>query len=132
MILYSSWVLLASLVAMAWWPGIALPVFAAALVTRLVHEGIDELRWHVRCDERETLIHLGMWICVHTGTAAMFLWAWLHRYAGLADLPIWMWIGLAFVAVGMTAIGHREVIGYRVRSVAPPRGPSAALDGEPS
>jgi hypothetical protein len=116
MILYASWVLLGSLVLMAWWPGIALPMFIGAFVTRTLHEGIDELRWHVRCTERETLIHLGMWICVHTGTAAMFLWAWVHRYAGLADLPLWIWIGYGVILVAISAIGHREVVGYRTRT----------------
>ncbi len=113
MILYASYVLLGSLVLLAWLPGLALPLFIGAFVTRTLHEGIDELRWHGRCSERETLIHLGMWISVHAGTAALFVWGWFFRYDGIADLPLWMWGGYAAVFVAMSVIGRRELLDYR-------------------
>lgn len=113
MILYASYVLLGSLVLMAWLPGLALPLFVGAWVTRTLHEGIDELRWHGRCTERETLIHLGMWVSVHMGTAAMFGWAWFFRYEGIQSLPFWMYPGFALTVGGMMVIGRRELLDYR-------------------
>jgi hypothetical protein len=120
MILYASWVLLGGLVLAAWAPGLALPLVIGAWLTRTLHEGLDEVKWHGRCSERETLVHLGMWISVHAGTAALFIWAFYFRYRGLGELPVIVWLGFGAVFVAMTWIGQRELVGYREEREARP------------
>lgn len=119
LILYASYVLQASLVLMAWSPWLALPLFVGAWITRTVHEAIDEFHWHLpRCTERESLIHLGMWVTIHAGTTAMFLWGFCYRYEGIVALPtpILVVFGVVFVAMG--AIGRRELFDYGARQPA--------------
>jgi hypothetical protein len=120
LILYASYALQASLVLMAWSPWIALPLFLGAWITRTVHEAIDEFHWHLpRCTEREALIHLGMWITIHAGTTAMFIWGFFYRFEGILGLPkpILVVFGAVFVAMG--AIGRSELFEYTDRKPQP-------------
>lgn len=121
MILYASYALQASLVLMAFSPWLALPLFVGAWITRTVHETIDEIHWHLpRCTERETMIHLGMWITIHAGTTAMFIWGFFYRFAGIFDLPrpVLAIFGAVFLAMG--AIGRSELFDYTDRNAQEP------------
>ena len=95
-----------SLVLMFWSPWIMLPLFIACLITRLVHEFIDELHFHTdRCTPYESTLHLGMWISVFTKTSAMFIWGFFSQYGGLLEMPwyIFVWGALVFGAMGITS-----------------------------
>ena len=114
MILYASWGLQLSLALFAVNRFIALPIFIGSLITRFVHEAIDELKFHVdRCDERETLIHLVMWLTINSGTALVFLWGFFFQYKGFSELPIYHYIlwGIIFIVMGY--IGNREIMDYK-------------------
>jgi hypothetical protein len=109
---------------MAWSPWAALPLFIGCWFTRTLHEFLDELHWHLpRCSERETLIHLGMWITIHAGTAVTFIWAFFLQYKGFAGLPVWMHVSFAALFGVFSWIGHHEIFAYidrgPVRQAAP-------------
>ena len=113
MILYSSYGLLAGLVLLAVSPIVALPLCIGCFISRLTHEFIDELHWHLpRCTERETLIHLGMWVSVQTGTFTLFVWGFAYQYQGFLELPWPFYVGFAAVAGAMGWIGHHEIFDY--------------------
>ncbi|MBX9768628.1 MAG: hypothetical protein K2X47_15245 [Bdellovibrionales bacterium] len=116
MILYASYCLMGSLFLMAWYPWQALPLFIGCWITRTVHEFIDEIHWHLpRCTERETLIHLIMWISIHTATAIAFSWGFFLQYRGLGDLPFWMHASFIAIFCVYSYIGHRELMDYKTR-----------------
>ncbi len=117
MILYSSYGLMFSLLLMAWLPWLALPLFIGCWVTRTLHEALDEMFWHLsRCTEFETLVHLGMWICIHTGTVITFIWGFFFQYQGFAQLP-WLVHGcFAIIFIGYSYIGHHEIFDYKERA----------------
>lgn len=114
MILYASWALLFSLVIMKWFPIIALPLFIGSYITRFWHEAMDELHWHLpRCTERETLIHLVMWITVNSGTAAVFIWGFFFSYQGFEALNPFYHILLGVITLFSLYIGHHEIVDYK-------------------
>jgi magnesium-transporting ATPase (P-type) len=105
-ILTASLLMEISLVFMYWFPLIMLPVFIATLVTRTVHEFIDELHFHTdRCSSYESTLHLIMWITVITKTAAMFIWGFFTQYNGVLELPLpfYIWGLLVFSIMGYTS-----------------------------
>ncbi len=105
-ILAASFGMEASLVLMFWSPWIMLPFFIAFLITRLVHEFIDELHFHTdRCTPYESTLHLVMWVSVFVKTTTMFLWGFFTQFEGLFDLPwyIFVWGFIVFGAMGITS-----------------------------
>lgn len=87
MIFYASYGILLSTPFLASYPIIAIPIFFSCWITRLVHEGIDEFHWHLpRCTERETVLHLVMWISVHIGEALVFAWGAVYKFEGFMEL----------------------------------------------
>lgn len=116
MILYASYGLMFSLLLMAWAPWLALPLFIGCWVTRTLHETMDEMFWHLpRCSESETLIHLGMWICIHSGIAVTFIWGFFFQYEGFAALPIWVHGLFVLIFLIYTYIGHHEIFDYKAK-----------------
>jgi hypothetical protein len=114
MILYASQGLMLSLLLMAWWPGQALFLFIGCWVTRTLHEFMDEIHWHLpRCSEKETLIHLVMWVCIHAGTAITFCWGFFRQYEGFELLALPVKIAFALIFVWYSWIGHHEVMDYK-------------------
>ena len=92
-ILTASLLMELSLVGMYWFPLYMLPIFIASFLTRLVHEFIDELKYHSdRCTPHESRLHLIMWISVLTKAAAMFIWGFFASYEGIESLPIALYI----------------------------------------
>ena len=92
-ILLSSLLMEISLVLMFWYNTAMLPFFIAFAITRIVHEFIDEIKFHTdRCTKYETLLHLGMWFSVLTKTAAMFIWGYFTKYEGLLELPVILYV----------------------------------------
>lgn len=114
MILYASWGLQLSLALMAVAPLLALPLFIGTFITRFTHEFMDELHWHLpRCTERETILHLLMWISINTGTAVMFIWGFFYQYEGMLSLPLYLLVPMGLVALAMSYIGNREIMDYK-------------------
>lgn len=114
MIMYASYVLMLSLLLMTWWPGLALFLFIGAWITRTLHEFLDEINWHLpRCSEKETLIHMVMWISIHAGTAVTFSWGFFRQYDGFAELGWPIHATFILVFLGYSYIGNREVMDYR-------------------
>lgn len=114
MILYTSYGLMLSLLLMTWWPGQALFLFLGCWVTRTLHEFMDELHWHLpRCSERETIIHMIMWICIHGGTAVTFAWGFFRQYDGFAELGWPIHAAFVLIFLGYSYIGNREIMDYR-------------------
>ena len=102
-ILISSLLMEVSLVLMFWFQIEMLPLFIAFFLTRLVHEFIDELKYHSnRCTPYESYLHLGMWVSVLAKTAGMFIWGFFTGYEGLLRLPIifYVWGGIILVVMG--------------------------------
>lgn len=119
MILYASYGLMFSLLLMAWVSWLALPLFIGCWVTRTLHETLDELHWHLpRCSEFETMVHLGMWICIHAGTFITFTWGFFFQYRGFADLPVWIHALFGLIFASYSYIGHHEIFAYKVRGPA--------------
>lgn len=114
MILYASYGLMACLLLLAWFPLEVLPFLIACWITRTLHETLDELHWHLpRCTERETLIHLGMWITIHAGTLLTFYWGFFLHYRGFTELPVVLYVGLGLVFAAMMWTGHHEINNYK-------------------
>lgn len=96
-ILTASFLMEVSLVLMFWFQALMLPFFIAFFITRLVHEFIDELKYHAdRCTPYESQLHLGMWMSVLIKTFAMFIWGFFTGFDGVLDLPVIfiVWAGL--------------------------------------
>ncbi len=128
MILYASYALMLSLGIFAISPWLGLPIFVGAWITRTLHETIDEFKWHLpRCTERETLIHLVMWITIHAGTAATFLWGFFWQYEGFGELSIFYRLGFAVLFVLYSVVGHLELTSYKTRNHPQSRAASDAL-----
>ncbi|MEQ1878673.1 MAG: hypothetical protein ABL958_18665 [Bdellovibrionia bacterium] len=116
MILYASYGLMGSLVLMRWIPWIVLPLFLGCWVTRTLHEFLDELTWHLpRCTERETLIHLAMWICIHAGTAVTFMWGFFLQFEGIETIHWLFYAGFGALFLTYSYIGHHEIFDYKVK-----------------
>lgn len=101
-ILIASLFMEGSLVLMFWFQEIMLPFFIAFFITRLVHEFIDELKYHAdRCTPYESNLHLGMWMSVLIKTATMFMWGYFTAFDGVLDLPIGfiLWAGLILLVM---------------------------------
>lgn len=95
-----------SLVLMYWSSILALPLFVASFLTRTAHEFIDELYFHMdRCSNRETALHLGMWLSVLVKTSAMFIWGFFSNYVGIESLSFWffLWGLLVFLVMSYTS-----------------------------
>lgn len=117
MILYSSYGLMVCLILFRWFSIEVLPFFLGFWFTRTVHEFMDELHWHLpRCSEKETLIHLVMWIFIHTGTAVTFIWGYFTQFKGLESLPLFYHIGFISLFLVYSYIGHHEAVGYKSRN----------------
>ncbi len=113
MILYASYGLMFSLLLMAWFPILALPLFIGCWVTRTLHETMDEMFWHLpRCSEFETLVHLGMWICIHAGTFTVFIWGFFFQYKGFGELSALIHILFAIIFLVYSYIGKHELTDY--------------------
>ncbi|MBK9192583.1 MAG: hypothetical protein IPM77_14375 [Crocinitomicaceae bacterium] len=108
-ILLASFVMELSLVSAYWLGAAALPLFIGAFITRLVHEFIDELKFHTdRCTFYESMLHLVMWISVITKTAAMFCWGFLLEYQGVTDVPVIFIIWAGLLLVVMSYVSYKE------------------------
>ncbi len=117
MILYPSYGLLITLVLMRWFPYQVLPFFAGFWITRTLHEFLDELHWHLpRCSERETFIHLVMWIAVQGGIVASFIWGFFFQFKEIDSLPVYYYIGFTTFFIANSYIGYREINDYRSRN----------------
>jgi len=116
MILYASYGLMLSLFLMAWFPLLSLPLFIGCWIARTLHETMDEMFWHLpRCSEFETLIHLGMWICIHAGTFITFVWGFFLQYKGFTELPIIFHALFLIIFIAYSYIGHHEIFDYKKR-----------------
>ncbi len=116
MILFASYGLMGSLFLMRWFPLAVLPIFIGCWVTRTLHEFLDELHWHLpRCTERETLIHVAMWIFIHAGTAVTFMWGFFLQFEGFEHLHWLFYLGFGSLFLFYTYVGHHEMFDYRVR-----------------
>lgn len=96
----------ASLVAMFWFPLLALPFFIATFLTRLAHEFIDELHFHMnRCTPRETFLHVVMWLSIQIKTFAMLIWGFKYQFRGVEDLHpvLYVWAGITFLFMAYTS-----------------------------
>ncbi|MEX1002402.1 MAG: hypothetical protein WDZ35_09840 [Crocinitomicaceae bacterium] len=92
-----------SLVLMFWFQQAMLPFFIAFFITRLVHEFIDELKYHSdRCTAYESYLHLGMWMAVLIKTGALFIWGYFTAYEGVLSLPFiyYIWAAVVFLIMG--------------------------------
>ncbi len=108
-ILVASFLMEFSLVLMYWNQWLALTLFIASFVTRIVHEFIDELHFHTdRCSIYESRLHLGMWISILTKTSAMFIWGFFMQYDGILELPIFMYLWAVIIFLTMSYISLIE------------------------
>ena len=108
-ILVASMIMEMSLVAMYWYPLAMLPIFIASFITRLVHEFIDELKYHAdRCTPHESRLHLVMWVSVLTKAGAMFLWGYFASYEGIENLPIALYIWGVLLLIVMAYVSFVE------------------------
>lgn len=101
-ILTASFLMEVSLVLMFWFQAIMLPFFIAFFITRLVHEFIDELKYHAdRCTPYESQLHLGMWMSVLIKTATMFMWGYFAAFEGVLELNLGyaIWAGLILLVM---------------------------------
>lgn len=113
MILYASYGLALGLLLMVWFKWFGLCLFLASFLTRLVQESIDEFVWHrSRCTERETLLHLGMWVSVYVGSFSLGIWGVFFDYRDFWNVPTPLHLGMLAIAVTMGIIGHREMNDY--------------------
>jgi hypothetical protein len=106
MILVSSLMQL-SLVLMFWFGKPMIVFFIPMLFTRTAHEFIDELKFHVdRCSNKETFIHLGMWLSIQINTACMFIWGYFSSFEGVLELhPVLIgWAVLLFAVLTYTGV----------------------------
>lgn len=106
-ILTASLLMELSLVLMFWYPLIMLPFFIAFFITRLVHEFIDELKYHSdRCTPYESRLHLGMWTTVLLKTGLMFMWGFFGQFDGILELNVifYVWGILVFGVMGYVSL----------------------------
>jgi hypothetical protein len=109
LILLSSFIMLLSIGFIVISPSVAYPVFLASYLTRTIHEFIDELKYHTeRCTLKESLLHLAMWITVHTKTWALFFWASLFHFEGWSTLPLGLNILAILSFITLNIIAWRE------------------------
>lgn len=88
-LILSSGMLQFTLLLFYWFDIEVLPIFLALLLTRTIHEVIDEVKYHqARCTFRETLFHFIMWLSILSQIGFMFYWGFFFHYEGLAGLPI--------------------------------------------
>lgn len=108
-ILLASFIMEVSLVSAYWIGALALPLFIGAFITRLVHEFIDELKFHTdRCTFYESMLHLIMWISVISKTAAMFCWGFFFQFQGVKDLPVVLMAWGAAIILVMSYVSYKE------------------------
>lgn len=106
-ILVASLLMEISLVLIYWDKYIALPFFITFLLIRLVHEFIDELKFHVeRCTPYENYLHLIMWSTVYIKTFLLFTWGFFYDYNGIELLPLgfYIWAGLLLFVMGFVSL----------------------------
>lgn len=116
LILFASYGLQISFVVMYWTKWVALPIFIACWMTRLLHETIDEFKFHVeRCTPFEDFVHLGMWITIHIGIVATFIWGFWLEYDGISTLSIMQMTLLIALFVVYGIIGSNELNSYKQR-----------------
>jgi hypothetical protein len=88
-LILSSGMLQFTLLLFYWFDYEVLPFFIAILLTRTVHEIIDEVKYHQeRCTFRETLLHFVMWLSILSQIGFLFYWGFCFHYEGLLELPI--------------------------------------------
>jgi hypothetical protein len=98
-----------TLILMYWLPFAMLPFFMAFYLVRTVQEFIDELHFHTdRCTFFESILHLIMWITVHTKTFAFFIWAFILRFKGIEELPFVYFAIFLLLTAAMGLIGLVE------------------------
>jgi len=110
-ILVASFLMEFSLVAMFWFPLEALPFFIAFVVTRTVHEFIDELKYHSdRCTPYESRLHLVMWFSIIVKTSTLFIWGFFLSYEGVLNLPVIFYV---WTFVLLTAMAYVSWVEWR-------------------
>jgi hypothetical protein len=92
-----------------WFDYEVLPFFIAILLTRTVHEIIDEVKYHQeRCTFFETVLHFVMWVSILSQIGFLFYWGFFFHYQGLATLPLLYVVWGLLLVVLMGLIGLKE------------------------
>ena len=109
LILIPSVLMEVTLLLMYWAPFAMLPFFLAFYLVRTVQEFIDELHFHTdRCTFFESILHLIMWVTVHTKTFAFFFFFFILRFKGLEDLSYIYFAIFLVLTAAMGLIGLVE------------------------
>jgi hypothetical protein len=107
-LILSSGLLQGCLLLFYWFDYEVLPFFVAILLTRTVHEIIDEVKYHqARCTFRETLLHFVMWLSILSQIGFLFYWGFFYHYEGLGELPV------AYFAWGIVLVGLMAWISWK-------------------
>lgn len=89
---------------------VALLVFSSFFFIKVVHEMIDECKWHQpRCGRTESFIHLGMLISAQIAPVAFFLFGWFYEFKGLEQMGAGWWVAVLFGIVGLTVFSFGEI-----------------------
>ncbi len=108
-LILSSGMLQFTLLLFYWFDIEVLPIFLALLLTRTIHEVIDEVRYHQeRCSFFETVLHFIMWISILSQIGFLFYWGFFFHYQGLATLPSLYFVWGLLLVVLMGLIGLKE------------------------
>lgn len=108
-LILSSGMLQFTLLLFYWFDVEVLPIFLALLLTRTIHEVIDEVRYHQeRCTFFETVLHFVMWVSILSQIGFLFYWGFFFHYQGLATLPLLYVVWGLLLVVLMGLIGLKE------------------------
>jgi len=108
-LILSSGMLQFTLLLFYWFDIEVLPIFLALLLTRTIHEVIDEVRYHQeRCSFFETVLHFIMWISILSQIGFLFYWGFFFHYKGLASLPLLYIVWSLLLVSAMGFIGLKE------------------------
>ncbi|MEN9967952.1 MAG: hypothetical protein RIR94_121 [Bacteroidota bacterium] len=108
-LILSSGMLQFTLLLFYWFDIEVLPIFLALLLTRTIHEVIDEVRYHQeRCTFFETVLHFVMWVSILSQIGFLFYWGFFFHYQGLATLPSLYFVWGLLLVVLMGLIGLKE------------------------
>jgi hypothetical protein len=108
-LILSSGMLQFTLLLFYWFDVEVLPIFLALLLTRTIHEVIDEVRYHQeRCTFFETVLHFVMWVSILSQIGFLFYWGFFFHYQGLATLPLLYIVWGLLLVVLMGLIGLKE------------------------
>ena len=108
-LILSSGMLQFTLLLFYWFDYEVLPFFFAILLTRTVHEIIDEVKYHQeRCTFFETVLHFVMWVSILSQIGFLFYWGFFFHYQGLATLHLLYVVWGLLLVVLMGLIGLKE------------------------